>query len=349
MLIGVPVGMKYVGRAWGSVIKKVTCVYCHAEFVYELRRSVLKATSAPGFIAMGSAKQRSLAGAQKLLAKTLERDHDLIPCPHCGRLQPQMNRKLRWKWTGYLLACWCFALIVAFFGVEAADMNHHAVRLWVYLLAGGSTALAAMALVWIHLHEFTAAATDRAQIKAEAEAEHFARLYLPRMLEGQWLWTRGSLFTPPTCCARCGSPEADRTLHRLVMGAQRAPTRLELRVCRSCRAKVRWIRFVWASAIWLASVAITILLLWWVWDFDLASASVLGVITGGLLGFVPLGIAKFVILDRLGFPLRVRNYRFREDSLELRFENPAVAEEYLANAITRMQQITAAPQAIESG
>src|SRR3954469_15903641 len=91
----IPTGVKYTAVSWGGMIKDVTCAHCGTEFVYEIRRRVQTQSSAPLFVGMEGAKMRASMGAHSLLMRTLQKEHDMVPCPSCGRLQPAMNRQIR--------------------------------------------------------------------------------------------------------------------------------------------------------------------------------------------------------------------------------------------------------------
>jgi hypothetical protein len=66
-----------------SRIVAVTCEKCHARFFYELTRIGVGRGRAPYLIGQGSAADRAAASAQKDLAKRLEGEAELVPCPKC--------------------------------------------------------------------------------------------------------------------------------------------------------------------------------------------------------------------------------------------------------------------------
>ena len=346
MFIIIPLGMKYTARAWGSTIKHVTCAHCQTEFVYEMRRAVAHQTSAPAFIGRGNAQDRAAMGAQKVLQRTLDRDHDLIPCPKCLRLQPAMNRIARKFYLAWIFGLWVVTLFVWFFAYMSVQAQHRDAPAWANFLVAVSTVVAVALAVWVCLKEFRAAATDRAQLRAEAESQNFARLYLPRILSGGWLWTRATLFESPNICAACGAPSADRTLHRFI---GQLTMRIETRICAACHRRARRKRFLYATLTALAGVPAAFALFYAGTNWELSEIVGWALCIGLPAGLLLMAIVNNWFLERVGFPIQFRKFSASHDSVELRFQSPAATEVFLASAITRMNatlaQATRTPDA----
>jgi hypothetical protein len=87
-----------IGTITGSIRKLVTCSGCGQQYNYVATREGW-AYSAPRpfpfFFFSERAKRELLERAKKKLALRLERAVDLVPCPHCGILQPNMIRPKR--------------------------------------------------------------------------------------------------------------------------------------------------------------------------------------------------------------------------------------------------------------
>ena len=174
MLIPIPTGMNYRAQAWGSAIKEIACVHCGAVFVYEMRRVVTSSASAPLFIGMGGAENRAADGARAALARELALDNDDVPCPSCKKLQPSMNRSKRKMRTAAIVVVWVATLIAAFFGYEVAESQFRPPSAWVRWLPIVSTIAGVAAIIGLRFLTFRGTATDRAQLRSEAEAENCA-------------------------------------------------------------------------------------------------------------------------------------------------------------------------------
>jgi len=332
----IPTGMKYTATSWGGMIKEVRCAYCGVEYVYEIRRRVESQSSAPLFLGMEGAKMRASMGAHSLLVRTLEKEHDMVPCPGCGRLQPAMNRQMRKAWVAGLAVVWVATLMAAFFGMMAAEGNRRDPGAWTKILPAMSTAAFITAVVILFFKEFRSSATDRAQVKAEAQAEGFARLGLPRVVKDGWMWVRPTLFASPAVCCGCGAAEAGKTLRRMLGGFGMSGVNVEARVCAACYRRATKKQAVAAVASFSVPMAAGMLI-----AMRQANWDGVDVCIGGFLGAFAGGLALAVMLNwvirRVGFPIRFRKFRSRRDEVEVKFRSEAAAEEFLAGAIQRMQ------------
>ncbi len=336
MLIFIPTGMKYTARAWASSIKEVTCVHCGAVFVYEMRRAVSTQSSAPLFIGMESAKTRAARNTQSRLQKELGRKNDDVPCPSCKRLQPDMNKDRRKAWTAVIIGVWIFVLIAAFFGYEIDESKFRPASTWVQWLPIVSTIIAIGLIVWLRFVEFRGTATDRAQLKSEAEAENFARLGLPRVVGDGWIWVRATLFKSPSVCARCGAEDGSKTCRRLLGGVP-----VEARVCPACYKRATIMRRLLATAAFVLPVTTGMLIAMRLADWDGIDVC-FGFLGGGVVGGVMMAAMRNWVIRRAGFPIRFRKFRAQRDEVELKFASQAAAEAFLTGVIQLMQERKAA-------
>ena len=102
-MIPVPVAMSYTAKVKGRQLKLVSCVQCSEEYVYALERAAQAEDTSILFLDNAGAKARAEAAAQAKLNAKLERECDVVPCPACGHIQPDMvkqARRLRHRWMG---------------------------------------------------------------------------------------------------------------------------------------------------------------------------------------------------------------------------------------------------------
>jgi hypothetical protein len=116
--MGIPVGMRYTSWVSGAAAKPVTCEECGAEYVYLLEREAEGHGSSVLFLDNAGGERRAHEAAERDLARQLERDCEVVPCPKCGHLQPEMvklarRRHLRIVKTGG----WVLTALAAVFGI----------------------------------------------------------------------------------------------------------------------------------------------------------------------------------------------------------------------------------------
>jgi hypothetical protein len=81
------IGKNFTATVTGSVLRKIPCERCQSEYGYQLSRTAQGTASAPYYIAQGAAQRRAQRAAAKRLARLLEHDEELVPCPGCGHVQ----------------------------------------------------------------------------------------------------------------------------------------------------------------------------------------------------------------------------------------------------------------------
>jgi Zn ribbon nucleic-acid-binding protein len=106
----IPIGSNITATVKGRFPKEVECVECQHHYVYFIEREA----SGAGFSALSlfdqGATRKATERAERELAKKFENEVDIVPCPECGTIQPEMvdeARRLRYRWmkiTGICLA-----------------------------------------------------------------------------------------------------------------------------------------------------------------------------------------------------------------------------------------------------
>ncbi len=112
--------MRYWSRARGRAAKQVTCEECGAEYVYLLEREAVGEGSSPFFLDKRGAERRAAKRAERELARKLEAECDVAPCPKCGRIQADMVRMAKGERLRWLIP---LGLIVGGLGVLLAVLN----------------------------------------------------------------------------------------------------------------------------------------------------------------------------------------------------------------------------------
>jgi hypothetical protein len=88
-------GRKYTSQAQGKRVVEVVCEKCGTEFHFELARIGVGVGNAPYFLFPGAAKRRAMAAAQKNLANKLEKEREMVPCPHCHWINEELVENYR--------------------------------------------------------------------------------------------------------------------------------------------------------------------------------------------------------------------------------------------------------------
>lgn len=105
----------------------VICENCGEQYVYLLQRQAQGEGTSLLFLDNEGAKIRAEERAQQALIELVNRVHDPIPCPACGRIQTQMiprAKRLHRQRMGQIgVICFIVAIIVLMMGVfvEVAD------------------------------------------------------------------------------------------------------------------------------------------------------------------------------------------------------------------------------------
>jgi hypothetical protein len=109
--MGIPVGMHYTSRVSGAAAKPGSCEECGLEYIYLLEREAEGHGSSVLFLDNAGGQRRAAEAAEKALAKRLDRECEVVPCPKCGHIQRDMVRlakrqhlrlvkRIGWIWTG---------------------------------------------------------------------------------------------------------------------------------------------------------------------------------------------------------------------------------------------------------
>jgi hypothetical protein len=96
-------GKDFTASVAGRRIDTVVCEKCSTTFHYQLTRSGVGRASSPYYLFQSAAKKRAQSAAEKDLAKRLENEAELVPCPKCSwvnfdLIQRYRLRKYRRPW-----------------------------------------------------------------------------------------------------------------------------------------------------------------------------------------------------------------------------------------------------------
>jgi hypothetical protein len=95
MLIPIPIGIKYVAAAHGTVWKFISCAYCRQPYAYLVELEAIGAGDDLLFLEGEAAKEQARANAQKNLSEKSRNVVVPVPCPACGCYQDDMARVLK--------------------------------------------------------------------------------------------------------------------------------------------------------------------------------------------------------------------------------------------------------------
>jgi hypothetical protein len=113
------VGKSYTATLGGSRIVPVACERCQNRFFYELTRVGVGRASAPYYVGQAAAADRAEQAAKKDLARRLERESELVPCPECQWVNGDLiarYRRRRYRPLGWIAAAIAIVGIVAAMG-----------------------------------------------------------------------------------------------------------------------------------------------------------------------------------------------------------------------------------------
>ncbi|HEX8914477.1 MAG TPA: hypothetical protein VF796_19165 [Humisphaera sp.] len=119
------IGLKYTSLEIGDTMRQVTCASCGDVYYYKLYRQGTGTGRSPYFIDQEGAADRASRQAAARLARKLATGCDPVPCPTCGRYQPEMVtllRRQRYQWVGVV---GLVAPMVAFFAFVIWAARRH--------------------------------------------------------------------------------------------------------------------------------------------------------------------------------------------------------------------------------
>lgn len=141
----------------GQEVKAVVCEKCQTEYFYVMKRKAVGHGTAVYGIGQDSAAKHASSVADKSLKQKLEQEVDLVACPKCHGLNPDMveqyRRQIGADQTKLIVAPLIIGVIVAGFTLvftlgneirkEVAQM-----QLWALAFVGGGAALTELMLIW---------------------------------------------------------------------------------------------------------------------------------------------------------------------------------------------------------
>ena len=300
----------------------VACEKCGYRYYFELARQAVGKGSAPYYLFQKAAKQRSVNRANKLLAKKLARESELVPCPQCHWINEELidgyfrSRRRTLPWVLIILVASVLIIpVVAMLPVKNSNLVPIGLLILVAVVAGlmalmPVTRMIARARLRPNtnypnppklppgtppaLVEQTDPVTGRVGIGPATTT------LVNDVLEGEWAILRpGQLRFPSYCCA-CLAPA---TTVAAVPIKWSENSGLKIPMCAACRAKMR--RSYWELAVLFSAFELGVMYL-------IASNLPKGVDEVGRWAI--FGVAGFfgVIFIGLGVPaLIVRPYRLR--------------------------------------
>lgn len=98
-------------------MRRVQCEHCDQEYFYELARIGRGRSHTIYGIGQASARAKALARARRKVQKLLDRDLELVPCPNCRQLQPDMIEHAR---RARLSGMWIVGVVTVSLGMLGA-------------------------------------------------------------------------------------------------------------------------------------------------------------------------------------------------------------------------------------
>lgn len=97
----IPYAQSFTATVRGNFPKFVKCVECDLDYVYMIEREATGSGTSLLFLNNSGASRKAGERAEKALREKAEREIDIVPCPQCGTIQPDMveeSRRLRHRW-----------------------------------------------------------------------------------------------------------------------------------------------------------------------------------------------------------------------------------------------------------
>lgn len=96
------VGRNYTATLSGSTVKDVTCAKCGDRYLYRMVRQATGEGTSPYMLDNAGAQRRAEEKARAALEHALHTHCEVVPCPNCSHLQPDMVRKVRGQRLGWM-------------------------------------------------------------------------------------------------------------------------------------------------------------------------------------------------------------------------------------------------------
>jgi len=149
--------------AVAAVPKFVRCAQCGSDWAYLLVREGRGTMHTIWGIGAESARLVARGKARQALQEMLSNDCEVIPCPDCGALQPEMQPKHRWRLLVHVMAWTIVVLTLILFAYPAIRRSipthpNAWILMWTML-----TAVWALAVSWVLLHDVNARALSRSE------------------------------------------------------------------------------------------------------------------------------------------------------------------------------------------
>jgi hypothetical protein len=97
----IPYAQSYTATVSARFPKIVHCQGCNLDYVYLIERTATGEGTSFLFLDNSGASQRAGKKAEAALRQKLENELDVVPCPQCGHLTPDMvaeAQRLRYRW-----------------------------------------------------------------------------------------------------------------------------------------------------------------------------------------------------------------------------------------------------------
>jgi hypothetical protein len=331
------VGKNFTATATGSVVKEVTCIQCADRYWYELSRFAQGVATSPYYIAQGWAASRAQRSADKKLARMLRDDCEVVPCPKCSTVQPQMMLYLRKRMYGtlrnwsYILPLVGIAIVGLFTFVYWADRNRRSESDYTpYLLAAagcvGLSVLMSGVRKWLiargeWIKEAMSGAPP-ALVREDPGNPQSALRPVPRPsgADDDSPWVTFSLLRIPLpdICCQCTAPGQTVFKTPFTMNGE---TAMALALCHECarQIRVRWWKYAGFTMLVLFVIATGMIAIPAYFGAKDIFAYVFGAIALMTLG------GAFAVAMFPGWMVRPFEHRWVDSSrgiIRIRFDNP---------------------------
>ena len=307
----------FTANVSGRALKSVKCEMCGMEYRYELVRTGFGKGTAPYFIGQTWAAERAHAAAEKNLAKRLNNDAEMVPCPKCFWVNQDLVNRYRKSQYGsistfaifFIIATCVAAPLVRYLTVEGHSQRATEPNTAMFYVLAGGFALSTLLLLlrYFLMHRIDPNATYPRQPtlpmgtppalveRIDPQTQTLCLMPVPygddpNTQSNSIIFRIGQISLPDICCV-CLEPAT--TTYSIPIKVDET-SGFEVPVCHSCRTSLRSKWWLTLFAILVASFGLSGLAAYYFPDIKLETRWCIFFIGGFFTALISGGLIAFL-------------------------------------------------------